>query len=104
MIRDPVIVLGAPRSGTSMLFEVLARSGHLGSLGEGSHEVLEGPFHPRMRGFDSNVLEASDLDDATATALRREFTRRAQPGFLRRGKQDRHAHGRGDTLSAARLR
>src|SRR5262249_62031038 len=84
VIRDPVIVLGAPRSGTSMLFETLARSSQLWSLTDESHEVLEGPYHPRLRGWESNVLAAEDLDAPTADRLRPEVERCAQPGRLRR--------------------
>src|SRR5262249_59289783 len=94
VIRDPVIVLGAPRSGTSMLFETLARSSRLWSLTDESHEVLEGPYHPRLRGWESNALRAGDLDPTTAARLREEFERRAQPGTLRRAKQDRRDSGR----------
>src|SRR5262249_57173182 len=93
VIRDPVIVLGAPRSGTSMLFETLARSSQLWSLTDESHEVLEGPYHPRLRGWESNVLAATDLDPTTADRLRLEFEVHAQPGTLRRAKQDRRDPG-----------
>jgi hypothetical protein len=104
MIRHPVIILGAPRSGTGMLFATLARSSHLWSLSDESHEVLEGPYHPRLRDWTSNVLRAEDLDAETAKMLRAEFARRAQPGRLRRAKQDRHDAGRPSGPSPARLR
>jgi hypothetical protein len=82
-----------------MLFEVLARSDRFWSLGDESHEVLEGPFHPRLRGWESNALAAADLDAATAAALVGEFERRAQPGRLRRAKQDRRRQGHGGALA-----
>ncbi|HYV57049.1 MAG TPA: sulfotransferase [Candidatus Nitrosopolaris sp.] len=104
MIRDPVIVLGAPRSGTSMLFETLARSSQLWSLTDESHEVLEGPYHPRLRGWESNVLAATDLDPTTADRLRLEFEVHAQPGTLRRAKQDRRDSGRRRRLNYALVR
>jgi len=104
VIRDPVIVLGAPRSGTSMLFETLARSSQLWSLTDESHEVLEGPYHPRLRGWESNVLAATDLDPTTADRLRLEFEVHAQPGTLRRAKQDRRDSGRRRRLNYALVR
>jgi sulfotransferase family protein len=104
VIRDPVIVLGAPRSGTSMLFETLARSSRLWSLTDESHEVLEGPYHPRLRGWESNALGAGDLDPATAECLRAEFELRAQPGMLRRAKQDRRDSGRRRRMHYALIR
>ena len=104
MIRDPVIILGAPRSGTSMLFETLARSSRLWSLTDESHEVLEGPFHPRLRGWQSNALVGEDLDPHTADHLRAEFERCAQPGRLRRAKQDRRDSGRRRRLHYAVVR
>jgi len=104
VIRDPIIVLGAPRSGTSMLFETLARSSQLWSLTDESHEVLEGPYHPRLRGWESNVLAATDLDPTTADRLRLEFEVHAQPGTLRRAKQDRRDSGRRRRLNYALVR
>ncbi len=44
----PVFVLGSPRSGTTLLFEALGRSPHLGSLGVESHLLWE-MFHPVIR-------------------------------------------------------
>jgi len=80
VIRDPVVLLGPPRSGTTLLFETLARHAGLWSIGRESHAVLEGPFHPRLRGWESNALGAGDLDPATAERLRGGFERRALPG------------------------
>lgn len=78
-ITEAVIVLGAPRSGTSVLFETLARHSMLWSLGTESHAVLEGPFHPSHFGWESNALSPLDLDPATARRLRSDFWRRAKP-------------------------
>src|SRR5947208_2015172 len=43
--RDPIFVVGSPRSGTSVLFEVLDRSSELASLHGESHLLWE-LFHP----------------------------------------------------------
>ena len=87
-----------------MLFETLARSSRLWSLTDESHEVLEGPYHPRLRGWESNALGAADLDPATAECLRAEFELRAQPGMLRRAKQDRRDSGRRRRMHYALIR
>jgi hypothetical protein len=99
-LKPAVILLGAPRSGTTVLFEALGRSSHLWSLAKESHEVLEGPFHPAKRGWTGNQLDADDLDDETAAALREEFHRKTHPGQLRRYREARR---RGDTGAWERL-
>ncbi|CAN5234519.1 hypothetical protein BH20ACT24_BH20ACT24_15230 [soil metagenome] len=43
--KGPVFVLGSPRSGTSVLFELLDRAAHLSSLGGESHLLWE-LYHP----------------------------------------------------------
>lgn len=98
MSDGAVILLGPPRSGTTLLFETLGRSSRLWSMGKESHDLLEGPFHPSRRDWSSNALVAADLDDATAADLRRAFHAAAQPGDLRRGKDARRA-GAGSTTS-----
>ena len=52
----PIFVVGAPRSGTGLLFEALARSPTVWSIGGESHALIEGVpgLHPAARGFDSN--------------------------------------------------
>lgn len=74
-IERPVIVVGAPRSGSTLLFETLARAPGLFSLGGESHNLIEGVpgLHPRWRGWQSNRLTASDAAPDTAEMLRRRF-------------------------------
>jgi len=76
-IDRPVIVLGAPRSGTTILRHCLALHPDLWHLPGESHEVLEGPFHPGAKGYESNRVTAEDLDDALAGQLRSAFTARS---------------------------
>jgi hypothetical protein len=76
-ITNPVIILGAPRAGTTILNRALSLHPDLWHLPGESHAVLEGPFHPGRNGFDSNRVTADDLDDALAEALREEFYSRA---------------------------
>ncbi len=50
----PVFVIGAPRSGTTVLFDLLDRSPALASLGVESH-ILWDAFHPGRAGVDHAV-------------------------------------------------
>ncbi len=102
-MTGPVVLLGAPRSGTTVLFEALGRSSGLWSLGTESHGILEGPFHPSRRGWESNALSGEDLDGPTAASLRAAFRERVQPGDLWRAKERRRAGGRGPAYGAARV-
>lgn len=86
LILRPVIVVGAPRSGTTMLRNCLALHPDLWHLEGESHEILEGPFDPATRGYESNRVGASDVSDDLAEALRDSFARRAinlSTGFVK---------------------
>ena len=59
--RDPVFVLGSPRSGTTMLVNLLDRSPSLASLERGSQFLWE-MFHTiKGSGWDSHVVEPGDI-------------------------------------------
>jgi LPS sulfotransferase NodH len=72
-IERPVFIVGAPRSGTSILFSVLRSSSHLAHWPGEAHEVWEADHHPALRGWDSNVLGAGDATDETRKRIRRAF-------------------------------
>lgn len=71
----PLIVLSAPRSGSTLLFETLARAPELYTIGRESHRVFESlpGLHPAQRGFDSNRLTAAEATPAIVTALMANF-------------------------------
>lgn len=70
----PILVIGPPRSGTHMLFRVLGASSHLAHWRPSeAHEVWEADHHPAFRGWESNVLDASDAATETIKRIRREF-------------------------------
>jgi hypothetical protein len=77
LIQDPIIIVGNPRSGTSSLFAALFSHPGLWSLHSESLPVLDGPLHPRHRGWESHVATESDLDPVLAAQLEGEFFRRA---------------------------
>lgn len=73
----PVIVLAAPRSGSTLLFETLAEAPEAWTVGGESHQFIEGlrPLHPVAGQVDSNRLEATHATEVIVQALRRRFAR-----------------------------
>ena len=73
LLREPVIVLSAPRSGSTLLFEQLATIPGFWSIGGESHGVFRA--FPGLRaeneGLDSGCLGAAHADEGTAEAFRR---------------------------------
>jgi hypothetical protein len=66
---EPVFVVGSPRSGTSLVFEVLDRSPHLASLQGESHLLWE-LFHPsRAPGWSSHEVLPEDITSEERRAL-----------------------------------
>lgn len=74
----PVVILAAPRSGSTLLFETLARSPDFWSLGGESHEIFESvlPLGPEKHGWESNRLTAADADPDTIAKLHAAFRER----------------------------
>ncbi len=73
VLSRPVFVIGAPRSGTSVLYAVLRTSSHLAHWPGEAHEVWEADYHPALRGWDSNELRAPDLTPRSAARIRQSF-------------------------------
>ncbi|MGH7504653.1 MAG: sulfotransferase family protein [Longimicrobiales bacterium] len=73
MIESPIIVLGVPRSGTTLVQRCLSLHPDLWSLPAESHRILEGPFHPARSGYESNRVTADALTEPLAAQLRARF-------------------------------
>jgi hypothetical protein len=60
--KQPVFIVAAPRSGSTMLFEALQKNKDLWTIGDESQREVESipMLHPANRGFDSNELFAED--------------------------------------------
>jgi uncharacterized protein (TIGR03032 family) len=73
--QRPIIVVSPPRSGSSALFETLARSPSVWTIGGESHAVIEGlpGLQPQNRGWDSNRLTPTDAQPQVAARLRDAF-------------------------------
>jgi len=71
----PVIILSAPRSGSTLLFETLARAPGVYTIGNESHRIIEGwaGLSPLARGYASNRLLAADAPDDVAGDVRAYF-------------------------------
>src|SRR5213083_3056794 len=59
----PILVIGCPRSGTSVLLDVLLRSTQLGSIHNEGHILWQPHHHPKDRGWDSDRLGAQDVGE-----------------------------------------
>ena len=59
MIRSPVIVIGCPRSGTTLLFNILAEVSSLWSIGYESKAIIERYHAPAAKGWESGALDAA---------------------------------------------
>lgn len=58
----PVFIIGAPRSGTTMLFNILSHSNKLYNLSGEGQNVWEKFYHPSKRDWHSNVLSKTDVN------------------------------------------
>lgn len=62
LIERPVIILSMPRTGSTMLFDALAQSPDLFTIGDESHTIIEGiaALRAASHGFESSRLTAGD--------------------------------------------
>ncbi|MEA3337466.1 MAG: sulfotransferase [Chloroflexota bacterium] len=80
MIHSPVLILGCPRSGTTLLYSMLSEISSLWSLGYESKAIIEQHHHPDQKDWQSGVLVASDLTDVSRIQMLDAFERYAAPG------------------------
>jgi hypothetical protein len=85
MIRSPVLILGCPRSGTTLLFNILSEVPSLWSIGYESKAIIERHHHPRVKNWESGALDGGDLTPTSSAYILAAFEREAAPGtFWRR--------------------
>jgi len=74
--REPVFIVAAPRSGSTLLFETLAENRAFLSLGDESHQHFENirALNPHHRGYDANRLTAADATPQVARELKENFS------------------------------
>lgn len=71
----PIVVLSPPRSGSTLLFETLARAPGLYTIGGESHALMEGlaALHPAHTGWQSNRADATTATPGLVDLLRQRF-------------------------------
>jgi len=71
----PVFIVSSPRSGSTLLFETLARAQGLATTGKESHALMESVpgMSPAARNWDSNRMTAADAAPAITAPLRERF-------------------------------
>ncbi len=71
----PVFIVSPPRSGSTLLFETLAKAPGLYTIGRESHALIEGTpgLSASELGYDSNRLDAAAATPKLIEALRRRF-------------------------------
>lgn len=80
MIDSPIFLIGCPRSGTTLLFNILSEVPSLWSIGYESKSILEKHHHPSVKNWESGALTAADLTPASRRDIPRDFERQAAPG------------------------
>jgi hypothetical protein len=75
VIERPIIILSAPRAGSTLLFETLAQAAGVHTIGGESHRLIESiePLRPGGGAATSNRLTAKDATPAIVAELRRRF-------------------------------
>lgn len=71
----PVFIVSPPRSGSTLLFEVLAKAPDVFTIGDESHGLIEGmpELHPAARNFNSNRLDTDAITPAIMATLHERF-------------------------------
>ncbi len=74
----PIFIVSAPRSGSTLLFDLLARCPDVWTIGGESHEVIRGipELHPSYRGYPSDRLTAAEATPVIIKKLQQKLTRR----------------------------
>ena len=78
ILERPIIILSAPRAGSTLLFETLAQAAGVYSIGGESHRLIESldALRPGGGTVTSNRLTAKDAPAAIVAELRRRFAAR----------------------------
>jgi hypothetical protein len=90
----PIIILAAPRSGSTLLFETLVQAPGIWTVGGESHHLIESfrALNPLFGQVESNRLQAEDTDPEMNDLLRRRFAR-----SLRDRSRRRMGHAAGES-------
>ncbi|MGH8130952.1 MAG: sulfotransferase, partial [Steroidobacteraceae bacterium] len=77
-IERPIVILSAPRAGSTLLYETLAQAAGLYTIGGESHQLIESiaALRPGRGVVTSNRLTRKDATSAIVTELRQRFAGR----------------------------
>ena len=100
-IQSALIIAGCPRSGTTLLYNLLSEVPSLWSLGYESKAIIEKYHHPRVKGWVSGALEPADLTPESRAWMLDAFEREAAPGTFWRRVNRLRAGLRGNPLWGA---
>ena len=80
VLRRPVFIIAAPRSGSTLLFETLAVSHDVATIGGEGHLLIESlpELQPGARGVDSNRLTATHATEDIASRIRSQILAQLQ--------------------------
>ena len=78
VLERPIVILSAPRAGSTLLFETLAQAAGVFTIGGESHQLIESiaALRPGRGVARSNRLTRSDATSAIVTELRQRFAGR----------------------------
>jgi hypothetical protein len=78
IVERPLIILSAPRAGSTLLFETLAKAAGVYTIGGESHALIESiaALRPGRGAVTSNRLTRAEATSAIVTELRRRFSAR----------------------------
>ena len=78
LLERPIIILSAPRAGSTLLFETLAQAANVYSIGGESHQLIESiaALRPGRGVVSSNRLTRRDATSAIVAELRQRFAGR----------------------------
>lgn len=73
----PLFIVSAPRAGSTLLFDLIARFPDVYTIGGESHAIIRGlpTLHPSARAYASDRLTAADASPAVTAALMDGFSR-----------------------------
>lgn len=79
MIVRPVLIVGAPRSGTSMLQKILRNHAAFWSLPSESDMIWDQFCHPALHGWESECLDENDVTPAVRDEILKQFEAYMRP-------------------------
>jgi hypothetical protein len=78
--EKPVFLVSAPRAGSTLLFDSLSQFQDVWSIGDESHETIEGieGLHPSAKNYSSNRLTEAEAQPHVLSMLQKRFTQELQ--------------------------